>query len=113
LDDLLAPLVLEIDVDVGRLLALGGDEALEEKIDLGRIDGGDAEAIADRRIRRRATPLAEDVSLAREADDVVDGEEIERVMQLVDEAQLMGDALAHLVRRAIGIAPGGALAGER
>ena len=36
LDHLLAPLVLEIDVDVGRLLALGRDEALEQQIDLGR-----------------------------------------------------------------------------
>ena len=32
LDHLLAPLVLEIDVDVGRLVALGRDEALEQKI---------------------------------------------------------------------------------
>jgi hypothetical protein len=30
LHDLFAPLVLEIDVDVGRLLALDADEALEE-----------------------------------------------------------------------------------
>ena len=33
LDDLLAPLMLEIDVDVGRLAPLRGDEALEQKID--------------------------------------------------------------------------------
>ena len=33
LDDLLAPLVLEIDVDVGRLAALRRHEALEQKID--------------------------------------------------------------------------------
>ena len=32
LDHLLAPLVLEIDVDVGRLVALGGDEALEQQV---------------------------------------------------------------------------------
>ena len=36
LDHLLAPLMLEIDVDVGRLFPLGRDEALEQKIDLGR-----------------------------------------------------------------------------
>jgi hypothetical protein len=30
LDDLFAPLVLEVDVDVGRLVALAGDEALEQ-----------------------------------------------------------------------------------
>ena len=38
LDHLLAPLVLEIDVDVGRLFAVGGDEALEQDIDLVGID---------------------------------------------------------------------------
>ena len=32
LDHLLAPLVLEIDVDVGRLVALGRDEALEQQV---------------------------------------------------------------------------------
>jgi hypothetical protein len=31
LDHLLAPLVLEIDIDVGRLAAIGGDEALEQR----------------------------------------------------------------------------------
>ena len=36
LDHLLAPLVLEVDVDVGRLAAVGGDEALEQQVDLGR-----------------------------------------------------------------------------
>ena len=36
LDHLLAPLVLEIDVDVGRLAPLLRDEALEQKIDLAR-----------------------------------------------------------------------------
>ena len=31
LDDLFAALVLEVDVDVGRLVALGADEALEQQ----------------------------------------------------------------------------------
>ena len=62
LDDLLAPFVLEIDVDVGRLAPLGGDEALEQKIHAVGIDLGDAEAIAHRGIRRRAAALAEDAA---------------------------------------------------
>ena len=53
LDHLLAPLMLEIDVDVGRLLALLGDEALEQQVAGRRVDRGDAEAIADRAVRRR------------------------------------------------------------
>ena len=38
LDHLLAPLVLEVHVDVGRLAALGGDEPLEEEPHAHRID---------------------------------------------------------------------------
>ena len=60
LDHLLAPLMLEIDVDVGRLAALLGDEALEQQVAGRRIDRGDAEAIADRAVRRRAAALAQD-----------------------------------------------------
>ena len=62
LDHLLAALMLEIDVDVGRFAALGRDEALEQQIHAARIDGGDAEAVAHRRVRRRAAPLAEDAA---------------------------------------------------
>ncbi len=43
LNHLLAPLMLEIDIDIGRLVALGRDEALEEEVDASRIDLGDAE----------------------------------------------------------------------
>ena len=66
LDHLLAPLVLEIDIDVGRLVARGADEALEQDVDAGRVDRGDAEAVADDRIGRRAAPLAQDAAAARE-----------------------------------------------
>ena len=81
--------MLEIDVDVGRLAPLGGDEALEQQVDLGRIDRGDAEAVAHRRIGRRAAALAQDVLAAGEADDVVHGEEIARVVELADQAQFL------------------------
>ena len=81
LDHLLAPLVLEIDVDVGRLVAIRRDEALEQEAALARIDIGDAQAVADRRVRRRAAALAEDVLAAREADDVVDGEKVGRIVR--------------------------------
>ena len=93
LDHLLAPLVLEIDVDVGRLAPLGRDETLEQKIDLERVDVGDAEAIADHRIGRRAAPLAENLLLvAGEVHDVVDGEKERRIVELADEPQFLGRA---------------------
>src|SRR5262249_52094659 len=58
LDHLLAPLMLEIDVDVRRFVPRSADEALEEKVHLGRIDGGNAEAEADGGIGGRAAALA-------------------------------------------------------
>src|SRR5690606_30005458 len=75
LNDLLATLELEVDVDVGRFVALSADEALEEHAGTRGIDLGDAQAIADRRVRGRSATLAQDAAAAREADDVGDGEE--------------------------------------
>ena len=57
----LAPLVLEIDVDVGGLVPLAADEPLEQDVDPIGIDRRHAQAIADRRVGRRAASLAEDV----------------------------------------------------
>ncbi len=61
LDHFLAPLVLEIDVDVGRLVAVRRDEAGEQQFAFVRIDLGDAEAKAHRAVRRRAAALAQDL----------------------------------------------------
>ena len=52
LDYLLSPLMLEVDVDVRRLLALLADEAFEQQVVDRRVDRGDAQAIADRAVRR-------------------------------------------------------------
>jgi hypothetical protein len=115
LNDLFAPLVLEIDVDVGRLLALLRDEALEQQVDLDGIDRGDAEAVAHGGIGRRAAALAEDGLVARagEAHDVVDGEEIGGVTELVDEGELADDRRPDLVGQPLRIAFGRALPGQR
>ncbi len=96
----LAPLVLEVDVDVGRLVALAADEAFEQHAHPRRIDFGDPERVADGRVRRGAAALAEDLFLARECDDVVDGEEIGLVAKLGDEGELVLDQLADVGRHA-------------
>ena len=95
LDHLFAALVLEIDVDVGRLVALGRDEALEQQAGLGRVDLGDAQAVADHRIGRAAATLAEDALGARPLHDVGHGEEVGLEPQLPDQRQLVLDRLAH------------------
>ena len=47
LHDLLAPLMLEIDIDIGRFVALAGNETLEQCRNARGIDFGDAERVAD------------------------------------------------------------------
>ena len=106
LDHFLAPLVLEIDVDIGRLAAVLGNEAREQKVALVRVHRGDAEAKAHRAVGRRAAALAEDflVLIARESDDVVDGEEVARIVELGDELQFIAQAFLHVGGNAFRIA---------
>ena len=108
LDHLLAPLMLEVDVDVGGLVALGRDEALEQKIEARRIDLGDPETEADGGIGRRAAALAEDAARAREAHDVVHGEKIRRVAERGDQLKFVRERFARPLRHALGIARPGA-----
>ena len=104
LDHLLAAFMLEVDVDVGRLVALGRDEALEQHVDVRGVDRGDAQCVADDGIGGRAAPLAQDVLAARVLDDVVDGEEVGGVAQLRDQRELVPDQLLNLLRHVVGIA---------
>src|ERR1700733_4457153 len=87
LHHLLAPRMFEIDVDVGRLQPFLGNETFEQQIDLRRIDGGDAEYVAYSGIRRRPSPLTQDVLAARITHDVMHSEKIMRVFQLSDEIE--------------------------
>ena len=105
LDDFLATLVLDVEVDVGGLGALARDEALEQQPHVDRVDGRDAEAVADHRVGGRAAPLAEDALAAAEADDLPHGEEVAAVVQLVDEIELLGDLPARRLRQLSRIAP--------
>src|SRR5207247_3341577 len=57
-----------VEVDVGPLAALLGEEALEEAAHADRVDRRDAERIADRAVGGRAAPLAEDAALAAAAE---------------------------------------------
>ena len=81
--------MLEIDVDIRRLVALGRDEALEQQIDLAGIDGSDTEAVADRGVGGRAPALTQDFLPAGIAHDVMHRQEIGRVAELPDQVQLM------------------------
>ncbi len=104
--------MLEIDIDVRRLVALLRDEALEEQLRPDGIDGGDVEHVAHRGIGRRPSPLTQNVTRARKVDDGVDGEKIRRVAKRFDQPQLMPQLGRHPRRNACRISAAGAHPGE-
>ncbi|MNQ88920.1 hypothetical protein D3C85_1042100 [compost metagenome] len=109
LQHLFAALVLEIHVDVWWLVALAGHEAFEQHVHPRRVDLGDAQGVAHRRVGRRTAALAENLLAAGEAHDVMDGEEVTLVTQLGNQRQLALDQVAGLLRHALRPAPGHAL----
>ena len=60
LDHLFPAFMFEIHVDIGRLAAFLADEAFEDQRDAFGRYLGDAQQVADDRIRRRSAPLAQD-----------------------------------------------------
>ena len=109
----LAPLMLEVDIDIGRLLALLADEALEQEIAAFWIDRGDAEHVADRRIGGRSSSLTEDVATAREAHDRVHRQKVWCIFHRGDQRQFVSEDLRDLVGQAVGIARLGRLPCQR
>ena len=112
LQHLFAALVLEIDVDVRRFVALPGQEPLEQHHRTIRVDRGDAQDETHHRVGRRAAALAENVPLAGERDDVMHREEVALVAQLADHLQLVLDLRQHLGPGPGGPAPGNPLADQ-
>ena len=78
-DHFAAPPLAEVHVDIGQRHALGVEEALEDEIEVDRIDVGDAHAPRDERAGCRSAARADrNAFLARVADEVPDDEEVAR-----------------------------------
>ena len=77
----------QVEIDVRPLAALLGKKALEEQVHADRIDGGDAERIADHTVGRRAAPLHQNALALAELHDVPDDQEVARKSELGDERQ--------------------------
>jgi hypothetical protein len=80
--------VHDVEVDVRGLVAIFGQEALEQEVHSDGIDSRDAEAIAHSGVRRRTATLAEDFMCAAILDDFVHGEKVSTVIELFDEMEL-------------------------
>ena len=104
--------MLEVDIDVGRLAAFRRDETLKQKIDLGRIDIGDREAIAHGGIRGGTPALTENAGAPRVMHDVVDGEKIGRVIERGNEREFLLERVADLLGNAVWKTPSRAFPGQ-
>ena len=100
LDDLFAPVGIEVDVDVGLLFTCRRQEALERQIKTDRVNGGDAKRVADSGVCRGSPALAEDSPLLRVRDDVVHDEEVPGKAELLDDREL---ALEPVVYGCVGV----------
>jgi hypothetical protein len=113
LDDLLARVARrEVQVDVGPLAALLREETLEEQLHADRIDGGDAERVADGAVGGRAAPLTQDPFFPRMARHVPHDQEVAGQLELPDHRQLVLQLGAHARRQGTSVAAARALEGQ-
>ena len=105
LDDLLAPVRLDVDVDVGWPVSFGGQKPFEQQPQRHRIGIGDAEHITDHRVRGRPPTLTQDVRATTELDDVPHDEEVAGEPELFDDVEFMVE-LGIGVRAVHGAEPG-------
>lgn|GEM_PF-2825858 len=105
LDHLLAPLVLEVHVDIRRLVALLGNESLEQHAHSGRVQLSDAQCKAHGRVGSRSPALAQDGPTSGEADDVMDRQEVALVLQVLDQSEFRLELRQGLVRDPVRPAP--------
>ena len=104
LDHLLTPFMLEIDVDIGWFVAILRNETGKEQVMPGRIDRGDPQIIANRRIGRRSASLAQDrwIEAAGKLHRFIDGQKIAGVIAAADQRELFRQHRMDPIRHAIG-----------
>ena len=111
LDDLLAVLVGDVQVDVGEAFALFGQETLEEQVLADRVDVGDAQGVADCGVGGGAATLRHDAAFGAATRDVPHNQKVAGQSQLLDHFQLVAK-LAHHRRRDRVVAAAGAFVAE-
>jgi hypothetical protein len=97
-DDLVAPAILEVDVDVRHRHSVRVEEPLERQLVQDGIDRRDAQRVGDDAARRRAATGRLDALLSREPDEVGDDQEIAGVAHRGDDPELVVEPLLELRR---------------
>ena len=99
-DDLVAALRAEVDVEVGHRHSFGIEEALEQQAEAERVEIGDGQRPRHHRAGARTPARADRDPLSpRPAHDVGDDEEVARELHLDDDAELVGESLPIRRRR--------------
>ncbi len=109
-NDFVAAVLAEVDVEIRHRHAFGIEEALEQETEADRIEIGDAQRVGHERTRARAAAGTDrDTLLFRPGDEVGNDQEVARIFHLGDNAELECQPLAVFVH---GVAFGDAGAGE-
>ena len=94
-DHLAAPVLAEVDVEVGHRHAFGIEEALEQQAEPDRIEIGDGQRIGDQRARAGAAARPDRNALGlRPFDEVGDDQEVARIIHAGDDVDLEGEPRA-------------------
>ena len=94
LDDALAPLDAEIDVEVRHRDAFGIEEALEQQAEPQRIEIGDRERIGDKRARTRTAARPDrNIVVLCPFDEIGDDQEVAGKLHALDDADLEGETV--------------------
>jgi hypothetical protein len=100
LDHLVAPVLAEVDVEVGHRHAVGVEEALEEEREAQGVEIGDGERPGDHRAGARAAAGADrDALLLGPLDEVGDDQEIARIFHPDDHADLIFETILVILGR--------------
>ena len=91
LDDLFATVAFDIDIDIGRAIALGRQKPLEQQAQRNGIGLGNTQRVTRRAVGRAAPTLAIDVGPLAELHDVPDHQEVAREIERLDNREFVVD----------------------
>ena len=91
LDDFFAAIALDVEVDVGRPVALSREEPFEQQAERHGVGLGDAERKTHRTVCCTAATLAEDVVALAELHDVPHDEEVAGKTEVLDDVEFVVD----------------------
>ena len=105
-DDLLAPFIIEVEIDIGHLRTLRGEEALEDQVVLKWVERRDIESVADDGACSRTTPRPHaDTMRLRPMGELLHDEEVGGKPLVADDLVFMLEPVEHLLGQRFAIAP--------